>query len=36
MFSDFGIDKDFEDCVDGFIIVDITKLKEHKRTRYIG
>jgi putative hemolysin len=36
MFSDFGIDKDFEDCVDGFIIVDITKLKAHKRERYLG
>ena len=36
MFTDFGIDKDFEDCVDGFIVVDITKLKPHKRERYIG
>ncbi|MBU0631588.1 lysophospholipid acyltransferase family protein [bacterium] len=36
MFTDFGLDKDFEDCVDGFIIVDITKLKPHKRERYIG
>ncbi|WP_345992049.1 lysophospholipid acyltransferase family protein [Sulfurimonas sp. HSL-1716] len=36
MFTDFGLDKDFEDCVDGFIIVDITKLKAHKRERYMG
>lgn len=36
MFTDFGKDKDFEDCVDGFIIVDITKLKAQKRERYIG
>ncbi|WP_345979230.1 GNAT family N-acyltransferase [Sulfurimonas sp. HSL3-2] len=36
MFTDFGLDKDFEDCVDGFIVVDITKLKPHKRERYIG
>jgi putative hemolysin len=35
-FLDFGIDKDFGNCVDGFILVDIAKLKESKRKRYIG
>lgn len=34
-FVDFNIDKDFADCVDGFIVVDITKIKEAKRARYI-
>ncbi len=34
-FSDFGMDKDFENCVDGFIIVDISKLKTHKKERYL-
>ena len=36
VFTDFGLDKDFEDCVDGFIIVDVTKLKPHKRERYLS
>ncbi len=36
IFTDFGLDKDFENCVDGFIIVDISKLKPHKRERYLG
>lgn len=35
-FLDFGVDPDFGNCVDGFIVVDITKLKESKRKRYIG
>lgn len=34
-FLDFGIDKDFNDCVDGFILVDVTTMKENKRKRYI-
>lgn len=34
-FMDFGVDKGFENCVDGFIIVDIDKLKEQKRKRYL-
>ena len=32
---DFGIDKDFNDCVDGFIVVDLARLKPSKRKRYI-
>ena len=34
-FIDFGRDKEFENCVDGFIVVDTTKLKEQKRKRYL-
>lgn len=34
-FLDFNIDKDFANCVDSFILVDITKIKEAKRARYI-
>lgn len=34
-FIDFGTDKEFESCVDGFIVVDTDKLKEQKRKRYL-
>lgn len=34
-FMDFGIDTDFNNCIDGYILVDISKLKETKRQRYI-
>jgi hypothetical protein len=34
-FVDFNVDKDFANCVDSFIIVDIQKIKEAKRKRYI-
>lgn len=34
-FLDFNIDRDFNDCVDGLVIVDTTKLKKKKRRRYI-
>jgi len=34
-FLDFNIDKEFGNCVDSFILVDITKIKEAKKTRYI-
>jgi len=33
-FMDFGHDKDFNDCIDGFIVVDLDKMKERKRERY--
>ena len=36
IFSDFNIDPDFSDCIDGFVIVDIDKLKPKKRARYIN
>lgn len=35
-FFDFGYDKDFGNCVDGFIVTDLSLLKENKRKRYIG
>jgi hypothetical protein len=34
-FMDFGIDADFNNCIDGYILVDIRKIKESKRQRYI-
>ena len=35
-FMDFGIDTDFNNCIDGYILVDIRKIKEVKRQRYIN
>jgi putative hemolysin len=35
-FLDFGVDPDFENCVDGLILVDIHLVKEEKRKRYIN
>jgi len=35
VFLDFNIDPAFNNCVDGLVIVDIEKLKESKRNRYI-
>ncbi|AWL12678.1 hypothetical protein HMF8227_02225 [Saliniradius amylolyticus] len=35
-FLSFGVDPDFNDCVDGLVLVDITRLKEKKRKRYIA
>ncbi|MCC6550068.1 MAG: GNAT family N-acetyltransferase [Ignavibacteriaceae bacterium] len=32
---DFNIDPDFENCIDGLILVEVEKLKEQKRARYI-
>jgi hypothetical protein len=34
-FLDFGIDKDFNNCIDGFILIDVKKIKEEKKQRYI-
>ncbi len=34
-FLDFNIDKAFGNCVDSFILVDINKIKEAKKARYI-
>jgi len=36
IFSDFNIDPEFSDCIDGFVIVDIEKLKAKKRKRYMA
>jgi putative hemolysin len=35
-FSDFNVDPDFADCVDGFVIVDTEMAKASKRKRYLG
>lgn len=35
VFTDFGIDPDFGDCVDGFVIVDLNAIKSSKKARYI-
>ncbi|MEA3469010.1 MAG: lysophospholipid acyltransferase family protein, partial [Thermodesulfobacteriota bacterium] len=35
-FIDFNIDPDFNDCVDGLVVVDIQLLKPKKRKRYIN
>ena len=34
-YLDFGIDPDFGNCVDGLVLVDIHKMKQNKRQRYI-
>lgn len=34
-FLDFNIDHGFNDCVDGLVIVEVNKIKERKRKRYI-
>lgn len=35
-FIDFGIDGDFNDCIDGLVLLDIEKLKAKKRQRYLS
>ncbi len=35
-FLGFNVDKDFSDCIDGFILVEIEKIKESSKQRYIG
>ena len=34
-FLDFNVDPEFADCVDGFILVEVDKIKESARKRYI-
>ena len=34
-FLDFNVDNDFSDCVDGFILVEVAKIKDSARQRYI-
>ena len=34
-FLDFGVDSDFENCIDGFILVDVDSIKEEKRQKFI-
>nr|WP_210395973.1 lysophospholipid acyltransferase family protein [Motiliproteus sediminis] len=35
-FLDFGVDADFGFCVDGLVLVDLERVKAHKRQRYLG
>ena len=35
-FMDFGLDTEFGGCLDGFIVVDLHRLKRTKKERYIG
>ena len=35
-FLAFGTDPDFANCVDGLVLVDLTKLKAAKKARYLG
>jgi len=35
-FLDFGVDRDFADCIDGLVLLDITMLKPKKRARYLS
>ncbi len=35
-FLAFGVDPEFADCVDGLVLVDMTKLKDNKKARYIS
>ncbi len=35
-FIDFGIDANFENCIDGLVIVDIHKIKSKKKQRYLA
>lgn len=34
-FYDFGVDVDFGNCIDGFIVADLSMLKDNKRKRYL-
>lgn len=35
IFTDFGVDPNFGDCVDGFVIIDLNKIKASKKSRYV-
>ncbi|MCE2595407.1 lysophospholipid acyltransferase family protein [Motilimonas cestriensis] len=35
-FLDFGVDPDFNNCIDGLVLVDLAQLKANKRQRYIN
>lgn len=35
-FLDFGVDPDFNNCIDGLVLVDLNQLKANKRNRYIN
>ena len=35
-FMGYNIDESFNNCIDSFILIDIQKIKESKKRRYIG
>lgn len=35
-FLDFGTDPDFENCIDGLILVDVNLIKEEKKQKFMG
>ena len=35
-FLAFGTDPEFQDCLDGLVLVDVTKFTDKKRARYLG
>ncbi len=35
-FIDFGIDPDFNNCIDGLVLVDMTQLKPSRYQRYVA
>jgi hypothetical protein len=35
VFADFGVDVRFANCIDGLIIVDLHKIKEVKKNKFI-
>lgn len=35
IFADFGVDPEFGNCVDGFVIVDLQQIKASKHARYV-
>jgi hypothetical protein len=35
-FLDFNVDPDFNDCIDGLVVVDLEALTQKKKERYLG
>ena len=35
-FLSFSVDPDFNNCIDGLVLVDLEKVKEGKAKRYLG
>lgn len=35
-FADFNVDEDFENCIDGLVLLDLVYLEASKRERYLG
>jgi len=35
-YLDFGVDSGFENCIDGLILIEIAKIKEEKKEKFIN